>query len=121
MECGGGACWGDLPREVVVRVARAAGPDWWAVLKEVEKQLRDVVDGLRAEPCGAGWKPRMKVANAASSVALLQWARAQGCPWNEATCEAAARGGHLQTLQWARAQGCPCGPEMLELLQGQGA
>jgi hypothetical protein len=38
-------------------------------------------------------------------LAVLQWARANGCPWGECTC-AAARGGHLEVLQWARANGC---------------
>ena len=38
---------------------------------------------------------------------MLQWARAQGCPWDEHTCEQAARCGYLAVLQWARAQGCP--------------
>ena len=39
---------------------------------------------------------------------MLQWARANGCPWNaKDTCSAAAWGGHLEVLQWARANGCP--------------
>lgn len=38
---------------------------------------------------------------------VLQWARANGCPWNEETCSSAARGGHLGVLQWARRHGCP--------------
>jgi hypothetical protein len=38
---------------------------------------------------------------------VLQWARANGCPWDEDTCTAAAKYGHLELLQWARAQGCP--------------
>ena len=38
---------------------------------------------------------------------VLQWARAQGCPWNKQTCAWAAKYGHLEVLQWARAQGCP--------------
>ena len=40
-------------------------------------------------------------------LAVLQWARAQGCPWDEKTCSSAAENGHLAVLQWARAQGCP--------------
>ena len=40
-------------------------------------------------------------------VPLLQWARAEGCPWDMWTCKAAAEGGHLAVLQWARANGCP--------------
>ena len=38
---------------------------------------------------------------------VLQWARAQGCPWDERTCAAAACNGYLLLLKWARAQGCP--------------
>ena len=38
---------------------------------------------------------------------VLQWARAQGCPWDVRTCAWAADNGHLAVLQWARAQGCP--------------
>jgi len=38
---------------------------------------------------------------------MLQWARAQGCPWDHWTCEYAAGGGYLEMLQWAREQGCP--------------
>ena len=40
-------------------------------------------------------------------LAVLQWARTQGCPWNRATLSKAAKNGHLAVLQWARAQGCP--------------
>ena len=38
---------------------------------------------------------------------MLQWARANGCPWSAQTCEGAAQGGHLEVLQWAYANGCP--------------
>jgi len=38
---------------------------------------------------------------------ILQWARANGCPWwDEWTSHNAAKGGHLNILQWARANGC---------------
>jgi hypothetical protein len=40
-------------------------------------------------------------------LALLQWAHANGCPWDPSTCANAARGGHLDVLQWARNNGCP--------------
>jgi hypothetical protein len=38
---------------------------------------------------------------------ILQWARENGCPWNEVTCCYAAAHGHLEFLQWARENGCP--------------
>jgi hypothetical protein len=38
---------------------------------------------------------------------VLQWARANGCPWAEGTCARAAGGGHLEVLQWLRANGAP--------------
>ena len=39
-------------------------------------------------------------------LAVLQWARVHGCPWDESTCSRVAKNGHLAVLQWARAQGC---------------
>jgi hypothetical protein len=38
---------------------------------------------------------------------LLQWARANGCPWVKLTCAEAALGGNIEVLQWLRANGCP--------------
>ncbi len=38
---------------------------------------------------------------------ILQWAHANGCPWTEGTCHAAADHGRLEILQWAYANGCP--------------
>ena len=35
------------------------------------------------------------------------WARENGCPWDEDTCENAAEFGLLEVLKWARANGCP--------------
>ena len=32
---------------------------------------------------------------------VLQWARQNGCPWDESTCFGAAKGGFLEVLQWA--------------------
>ena len=40
-------------------------------------------------------------------LAVLQWLRAKGCPWNELTCSKAAERGHQEVLQWALANGCP--------------
>ena len=40
------------------------------------------------------------------SMALLQWARKQGCPWDARTCSAAAAGGHLACLQYLHEEGC---------------
>ena len=37
---------------------------------------------------------------------MLQWARANSCPWDKDTCTYAAGCGHLEVLQWARANGC---------------
>ena len=54
-----------------------------------------------------GWQPNSTWQICArtaryGALASLQWARANGCDWNEATCSAAAEGGHLEVLQWLR-------------------
>jgi hypothetical protein len=38
---------------------------------------------------------------------VLQWARANGCPWNAGTCSVAAINGHLELLVWAHENGSP--------------
>eukprot|EP01052_Picozoa_sp_SAG31_P036204 SAG31_NODE_4482_length_3197_cov_2.463202_5_plen_114_part_00 len=35
-----------------------------------------------------------------------QWARENGCEWDEDTCVGAARGGHVHVLEWCYEQGC---------------
>jgi hypothetical protein len=44
---------------------------------------------------------------AASHLSVLQWARANGCPWDDQVTRQAARDGNLETLRWARSQGAP--------------
>ena len=48
------------------------------------------------------------------NLTALQWARAQGCQWDEDTCSSAAEGGHLQVLKWARAEQCPWSSKVCE-------
>ena len=43
-------------------------------------------------------------------LALLKWARGQGCPWDSRAPLTAAQRGHLSVLQWLRDQGCPMKP-----------
>jgi hypothetical protein len=42
-------------------------------------------------------------------LAVLQWLREMGCPWDAYTCHFAALYGHLDVLKWARANGCGWG------------
>ncbi|CAN0303301.1 unnamed protein product, partial [Ectocarpus sp. 6 AP-2014] len=46
------------------------------------------------------------VADEGGHLEVLQWARSNGRPWDEQTCRGAAEGGHLEVLQWARSNGC---------------
>jgi hypothetical protein len=50
----------------------------------------------------------------------LQWARTNGCPWNEETCAQAASNGHLDVLQWARANDCPWDEQTCNLAAAYG-
>lgn len=52
---------------------------------------------------GCSWN---KLAVRRGHLAVLQWAGAEGCPWDADTCSHAGPGGHLEVLQWARAHGC---------------
>ncbi len=45
---------------------------------------------------------------------VLQWLRANECPWDIHTCEYAVARGHLDVFIWARDNGCPCTDDMYE-------
>jgi hypothetical protein len=38
---------------------------------------------------------------------VLQWLRANGCPWNRQTLIEAKLSRHLELFNWAIANGCP--------------
>ena len=38
---------------------------------------------------------------------VLQWLRANGCPWDKDTLTIARTRGHLEVEKWAMANGCP--------------
>ena len=54
------------------------------------------------------WNVVCKFAAMGGRLGTLQWARLNGCPWDENTCKFAAGDGHLQVLEWAIENGCPC-------------
>ena len=57
---------------------------------------------------GCRWDERTCSAAAGRGhLAVLQWARHNGCSWGADTCTEAADGGHLPVLQWAREHNCP--------------
>ena len=78
-----------------------------------------VLQWARAE--GLPWDERTTECAAANGhLAVLQWVRAQGCPSDGKTCSHAAHSGHLAVLQWARAQGCPWNEKTCSAAAGNG-
>jgi len=53
-------------------------------------------------------------------LAVLQWAREQGCKWDTWTCRRAAQAGHLHVLRWARENDCPWGADTMCKIAAQG-
>jgi hypothetical protein len=84
-------------------VCRAVCRQWNRLLRQHHLNKDD-----SKPPRRAPYATRLSVQMAErGSLAVLQWARSYGCPWDEGTCAAAAWGGHLEVLQWARSNGCP--------------
>ncbi len=101
---------GLLPNELLIQIFEECHPHaiWHRVLRGVCTRWSHLL------PPSTRWRKRRGdsvCAFFASQRALscLQWARGQGCPWDENTCANAARRGHLEMLKWARSQGCPWG------------
>ena len=59
-------------------------------------------------------------AAAGGQLAVLQWAREQGCHLDADTCAAAARKGHLAVLRWVRHHGCAWRASTCEAAAGGG-
>ena len=88
-----------LPRG---KVTRTRGADAAASVARAEAVL-----GVLKGPARERFKSGLcAYAAEGGHLEVLQWARAQGCPWDWRTCAWAARNGHLEVLQWARAHGC---------------
>jgi len=85
------------------KATRTHGPDAAASVARAEMAL-----GALEGPARERFKSRLCAYCAKGGhLEVLKWARANGCPWNEATCKLAASNGHLGVPQWARAHGCP--------------
>jgi len=93
-------CPRDFLRRLRCRFGRDEGLGRW--IKYRSARFQSWEGGACAAAAGGG------------HLAVLQWARASGCPWGSMTCIRAARGGHLDVLKWARANGCDWGWEVLD-------
>lgn len=69
------------------------------VLKMVQRRWATLLPAVTETPVSA----------VMSTVAMLRWARDNGCPWSKRTCTTVAAGGNLDVLRWAHANGCPWG------------
>ena len=76
---------------------RACGESWAPRGSAVDTRERLPMGRRDVLVCGSG----------RGQLEVLQWARANGCPWDYRVCEHATRGGHLEMLNWARVNGCP--------------
>jgi hypothetical protein len=103
-----------LPPEVIERILRQVDRLSWPCCRLVSRSWREVLDTLRKKNMLVRWTgiykltPEMYIGQVASKgwLSVVQWARANGCPWNAWTCAYAAEGGHLEVLKWARTNGC---------------
>ena len=125
-----------LPQDVVVtHILRSdTDPIVLARLHAVSRAMRDTVDstGLLVEEMTVGraaelgyldtlkhkrekdrisdfcdWFHVCRAAARGGHLEVLQWACANGCPWDVWTCRYVTCYGHLEVLQWARANGAP--------------
>ena len=74
-----------------------------AVFGRVGQACRDAVMRSPELPCaGRTVGVKFRVEEFVESVKLLAWAKDNGCPWDDRTCEAAFRSGHMGVMRWAR-------------------
>jgi len=77
-----------------------------------------VARGLpRAGKAGA---PPLELENFCESVAMLAWAKDNGCQWDVKTSQTIACDGNLKVLQWAREHDCPWDEDTCSMAAGSG-
>ncbi len=97
-----------LPNELLFQIlAHHLPPFWHMVCLRVCQQWRLILSNNKTPPTYLFSTDYLDYLAYEGLLNVLQWARSQGCPWDEWACANAARGGHLEVLQWARSQGCP--------------
>ncbi len=92
-----------LPNELVAHILQYVPPLWHVLCKFVCRRWHLLLMPVCLQPANGF----MKDVICGGHLEVLQWARSQGCPWNEDTCAHAAQKGYLEVLQWARMQGGP--------------
>ena len=80
----------------------AAGLGYLSTLKHLHRQGR-----LKLSQVEDTQKVLQQEAAAQGQLEVLQWARENGCPWDNLTCCWAIQYGHIELLNWAVANGCP--------------
>lgn len=107
------SCWGEqgmedlLPAELTDTILSYVGKVSWPCCQFVCRRWYQVLRRLCPRRGYSSSRKFMSQVAHRGWIGILKWAHAQGCPWDERTCEEAAGQGHLEILQWARAQGCP--------------
>ena len=94
--------WPDLLGLVLARLDSTD----YALLSRVGKPWLAAVVSRGLPRAGKGGAVPLKLIKFIASVEMLAWAKANGCPWREETCNSIACGGHLEVLQWARENHC---------------
>ncbi len=92
-----------LPNEILCQIFEHLGPKWRIVCRHVCQRWHHLLE----MPTKKDWFRFVYEAAGGGHLEVLQWARSQGCPWDEWVCAYAAEGGHLEVLKWARSHGCP--------------
>ncbi len=87
--------FGVLPNELVLYIlCQHVKPIWQVVCKSVCQRWHLLLLNQRLP------LPDYTITLAKKGrLGVLQWARSQGCPWDERTCAIAAEGGHLEMLK----------------------
>lgn len=106
----------DLSDDIIAEVFKFLGSGHFLFVAGTSRQFYQVYETIWENENDTGTTMR----SAVESISRLQWARANGYPWDEWTCAVAARNGHLEVLQWARANGCPWDANICSLAAGNG-
>ena len=102
----------------VLQWARANGASWDS--RTVSVLVHANVERMDCRSVAERQHNTCSAAAGGGYLEMLQWARANGAPWDEKACAAAARGGHLEVLKWLRENGCLWDARTCSMAAGSG-
>src|SRR5690625_4600618 len=93
-----------LPIEIT-QIILGLTKEWLGIAAQCCNEWRSLIVTKLSNTCST--PPKLFVRTILQSISLIEWARDNGCPWNENTFNLGARTANLSVIQYLHHNACP--------------